>query len=148
MPVELDAVTKKIAVDVAKAIRSEICAVDILESVKGPLIVEANISPGLQLISSTTKIDVADAIAKYLYDRTEDMKLKKHGVEATKMIKDMEYEKRENAKQIITNLNFRGDCVLLPEIVTKASKLTLDGDYEIIAEPDKVTIKKLNISKE
>lgn len=148
-PVELDALTKKIAVDVARAIRSEICAVDILESVKGPLIVEANISPGLQLISSTTKIDVADNIAKFLYDRTTEMKLKRHGVEATRMIKNIEHDKNgENAKQIITTLNFRGDCVLLPEMITKASKLTLNDDYEITAEPDKITIKKLKINKE
>ena len=78
---------------------------------KGPLIVEANISPGLQLISATTKIDVADMIAKFLYERTTEMKLKKHGVEATKMIKDMEYEREKTQSKIITNLNFKGDCV-------------------------------------
>ena len=78
--VELDSLTKKIAVDVAKAIRAEICAVDILESARGALVIEANISPGLQLISATTKVNVADIISKFLYERTLELKSKKSDV--------------------------------------------------------------------
>jgi hypothetical protein len=77
------------------------------------------------------------------------MRLKKHGVEANRMIKNIEHEKSsEGAKQLITNLNFRGDSVLIPEMMTKASKLTPDDDYEITAEPGKLTIKKLKINNE
>jgi len=147
-PVELDGVTKKLAVDVAKAIRAEICAVDILESARGPLVIEANISPGLQLVSSVTNIDVADIIAKFLYERTIELKSQKHDVEATKMMKDIEEKKSGGAKKIITNLNLRGNSILLPELVTKASQFASEDDYEITAEPGKIEIKKLKINKE
>jgi ribosomal protein S6--L-glutamate ligase len=148
-PVELNPVTKKLAVDVAKAIRADICAVDILESARGPLVIEANISPGLQLISSVTNINVADIIAQYLYDRTIELKSQKHDVEAIRMMKDME-EKKANGtkKQIITNLNMRGNCILLPELVTKASDFQAEDNYEITAEPGRIEIKKLKINKE
>ncbi len=148
-PIEIDNVTKKLAVDVAKAIRAEICAVDILESARGPLVIEANISPGLQLISATTKINVADIIAKHLYEKTIEMKSRMHVVEATKLMKDIDEKKMAGGpRKIITNLHFKGSMVLLPEMITKASGLTPDDDYEITAEPDKVSIKKLRISKE
>lgn len=147
--VELDPLTKKLAVDVAKAIRAEICAVDILESARGPLVIEANISPGLQLISSTTQVNVADVIAEFLYDRTLEIKSKKHDDAASRMMKDIEDKKTTGGKrQLITNLNLRGSCILLPELVTKASAFDETGDYEIIAEPDKIEIKKLKINKE
>jgi len=148
-PVELDTMTKKIAVIVAKAIGAEICAVDILKSVKGPLIIEANISPGLQLISKTTKIDVADLIAKHLYERTVELKSKGKNVEATKIMKGIEDNKTANGKtKVITTLDFRGNMILLPELVTKATDFDEEDNYEIIAEPNKVIIKRLRISKE
>lgn len=147
-PVELDGVTKKLAVDVAKAIKAEVCAVDILESAKGPLVIEANISPGLQLISSTTNINVADLIAKFLYDRTLELRYQKHDLEATKMMKDIEEKKMGGAKKIITNINFKGSIAVLPEIITRVSQLNPEDDYEITAEPGKVEIKKLKIDKE
>jgi len=57
--------------------------VDILESVKGPVVIEVNVSPGLQGITDVTKVDVADKIAKYLADKTKEFMTtkKKEGVE-------------------------------------------------------------------
>ena len=148
-PVELDTMTKKLAVAVAKAISAEICAVDMLQSVKGPLVIEANISPGLQLISKTTKIDVADKIAKYLYERTLELKSREKGLEAAKIMKGIDEKKSwEGKKKIITTLDFRGNMILLPEMVTKVSDFDAEDNYEIIAEPDKVIIKKVKIKKE
>jgi len=147
-PVELDGTTKKLAVDVAKAIKAEICAVDILESVKGPLVIEANISPGLQLISSTTNINVADIIAKFLYDRTLELRSQKHDLEASKMMKDIEEKKAGGAKKIITGISFKGSTAIIPEVITRAAHLSDDEDYEFTAEPDRIEIKKLKINKE
>ena len=148
-PVELDTLTKKLAVDVAKAIRSEICAVDILQSARGPLVIEANISPGLQLISLTTKIDVADIIAKYLYERTIELKAKKKEIDAVKIMKGIDEKKAWGEKRkIITTLDFKGNRIVLPELVTKNAGFEPDDNYEIDIEPDKVSIKKLKIEKE
>ena len=148
-PVELDGATKKLAVDVAKAIRAEICAVDILESARGALVIEANISPGLQLISATTKINVADIISKFLYERTLELKSKKSDVEAIQLMKEIDDKKSAGSvRKIITNLSFRGSTAVLPELITRASQLNDEDDYEITAEPGKVEIKKLKINKE
>jgi ribosomal protein S6--L-glutamate ligase len=83
---EPDPMSKKIAISVARAIRAEICAVDILPSKRGPLVIEANISPGLQLISKTTGVDIADEIAKYLFQRTSEIRQKKEDLEKTKLM--------------------------------------------------------------
>src|SRR3989344_5057792 len=47
----LDEKTKRIAIDTAISIGADICAVDMLESPKGPVVIEANLSPGLQGIT-------------------------------------------------------------------------------------------------
>ena len=148
--VELDTMTKKIAVNVAKAINAEICAVDMLESAKGPLVIEANISPGLQLVTQTTKIDVADKVAKHLYNRALGLKSKDNELEAAKIMKGIDEEKTtaNGKKKIITTLDFRGNLVLLPEMVTRAAEFDEEDNYEITAQPDQVTIKKLKIKKE
>lgn len=80
---ELDNYSKKIAIKAAESIGAEICGVDILESVKGPVVIEVNVSPGLQGITDVTKVDVADKIAKYLADKTKEFMTtkKKEGVE-------------------------------------------------------------------
>lgn len=147
--VELESATKKLAVSVAKAIGAEICAVDMLRSVKGPLVIEANLSPGLQLITSTTKVDVADKIAKHLYEKTIELKSREKDIEATKIMKGIDDKKAWNSrKKVITTLDFRGNMILLPEMVTKASDFDPEDNYEIIAEPDKVIIKRVKIKKD
>ncbi|KYK26072.1 hypothetical protein AYK26_01340 [Euryarchaeota archaeon SM23-78] len=148
-PVELDSATRKLAVSVAKAIGAEICAVDMLKSVKGPLVIEANISPGLQLVTKTTQIDVADKIAKHLYDRTLELRSSDKKLEATKIMKGIDGDKTADGKtRIITNLDFRGNMILLPEVITKAADFDEEDNYEITAQPDKIVIKKLDVTKE
>lgn len=146
--IELDSATKKVAVSVAKAIGAEICAVDLLRSVKGPLVIEANLSPGLQLITKTTKIDVADKIAKHLYKRTFELKSRDKKLEETQIMRGIEEHKTADGKtKVITTLDFRGNMILLPELATKASEFDEEGNYEIMAQPDKIVIKKLKIIK-
>src|SRR3989344_5492297 len=67
----LDEHSKKIAVKASQSIGIGVCAVDIIEGIKGPLVLEVNLSPGLQGISAATHIDVADHIAQYLFKETE-----------------------------------------------------------------------------
>jgi len=139
----LDLHTKKIAVNTAKSIGAEICAVDILETVKGPQVIEANISPGLQGITSVTKIDVADKIAKYLFEKTKEFTEKGKTTETSKMLTDLDVTSgKDEEQQIITNLDFRSNRILLPDIVTKLSKLDENQEVVIKAKKGKVSLEK------
>ncbi|MBU1199105.1 MAG: RimK family alpha-L-glutamate ligase [Nanoarchaeota archaeon] len=148
-PIELDSNTKRIAINTAKAIKADICAVDMLESSKGALVIEANISPGLQLITKTTQIDVADKIAKYLYERTLEFKTRDKELKSAQIMKGIDKETTADGKRkFITNLDFRGNKILLPEIISQICDFDSEDNYDITAEPDKVVIKKLKIKKD
>ncbi len=136
---KVDDKTKKIAVAAAKSIGADICAVDILESHKGPLVIEINISPGLQGITNTTSINVAEKIAKYLHKKSKEFK-ELHKVNGTKeIISTLDSNKCDN---ILTTLDMRGNRILLPELVTKISKITEDDEVTICAEKGKISLNK------
>lgn len=143
-PVELDSRTQGIAVKTAKAIGAEICAVDILETAKGPSVIEINLSPGLQGISSVTNIDVAEKIALYLSEKTKAFMEKDKTHETSKMLADMGIKGTAelNEQNIIANLDFRGSRILLPEIITKISKFTENHEVVIKAKKGSVTVEK------
>ena len=138
---------KKLAVKVAKAIKADICGVDILIGAKGPVVLEANISPGLQ-ISKITSIDIADKIAEYLFEKTSELKSRKKHSKAAEIMSSLDDKKDfEGKKKLITALDFRGSKILLPSVITRVSDFDADDTYEIEAECGKVVIKKLNLSK-
>jgi len=141
---EPDAYTKKIAILAAKAVGAEICAVDILESIKGPMVIEVNFSPGLQGITAATKVNVADKIAKYLFDQTKSSKESGKKVETTKIFEELGIAKQKQAaKELLMNLDFRGDRVLLPEIVTKATGFSEKDEFSVKVEKGKVVIENI-----
>jgi ribosomal protein S6--L-glutamate ligase len=131
----LDAHTKKIAIETTKITGAEICAVDILEGIKGPMVIEVNLSPGLQGITKATKIDVADKMAKYLYKRTKELTDKGKKKEASNILDDLDLIRADKLKEIITPLDFRGNRILLPELVTNVGKF--DDNDEVIINIDK-----------
>ncbi len=57
---------KKTALSAAKAMGLGVCGVDMIESVRGPLVMEVNSSPGLEGIEKSTGIDIASQIMKYI----------------------------------------------------------------------------------
>jgi len=65
-PYVLDQKQEMLAVDAAKAIGCEIAGVDILEGEEGPLINEVNGQPGWRGLQSTTRVDIAGAIADHV----------------------------------------------------------------------------------
>jgi ribosomal protein S6--L-glutamate ligase len=132
--VELDGRTKDIAIQTAKAIGADICAVDILRSSKGPLVIEVNLSPGLQGITEATKMNVADRIAKYLYEQANRCK--------GGMVPDVKSEKGDDTNTIITGIDLDCGRILLPEIVTKMSGLGADDEILITASKHSVSITK------
>ncbi len=54
------------ALKAAKALGLGICGVDMLQSSRGPLILEVNSSPGLEGIETATKKDIANSIIRYI----------------------------------------------------------------------------------
>jgi len=142
---EIDAHTKKIAVKAAQAVGADICGVDILESIKGPVVIEINLSPGLQGVTAATKIDVADKIAKFLYEKTKKFK----DSTKKKATKDIMQEISSNGlgKEIITALDFRGERILLPEFVTKETKFKESDELVLTIKKGKISIEKFSINK-
>jgi ribosomal protein S6--L-glutamate ligase len=143
---EPDYMIKKLSVDTARAIKAEICAVDILQSARGPLVIEANISPGLQLITKTTKIDVSDIISKYLFERTCEIKSKATDSSSSRMITAVDDKKIPGRQRtIITELIFRGGNIILPEMLTRNADINPSDTFEVTTEQDSITIKKMKI---
>lgn len=142
---EPDELTKRIAIKAAHVTGAEICAVDLLPSVKGPLVIEINLSPGLQGITKATGEDVAGKLAKFLYKRTTEHNSKKRSNESSSVFKEMGIEEKEekDATEIISNLEFRGQRVLLPETLTKLAKLNDKDEYVLRLEKGQLVIKKL-----
>ncbi len=142
---ELDAYTKKIAVQTARVLGADICAVDILESVKGPLVIEANLSPGLQGITKVTKVNIAEKIASYLARKTKEMMESQKVSGASDILKEIGVKEEGAAKKIITNPDFRGNRILLPEIATQITKFDDKDHLEFEIEKGKINIKKIDI---
>jgi len=126
-PKKLDTKTKKVALMAAQSLGAEVCGVDILETARGPMVLEVNLSPGVQAISKTTGINVSDKIAKFLYDQT---KILKEGEKKPELLKELLGE-----KELVLTLDFRGEKILLPEIITNLSKF--DEGEEVIVKVDK-----------
>jgi ribosomal protein S6--L-glutamate ligase len=146
-PCELDAYTKKIAVESAKAIKAEICAVDMLEGAKGPVVIEVNLSPGLQGITEVTKIDITDKIAKYLYKKTKCYHEAEKETNASRIFQEVGI-RSDKAKEIITGIDLRGNRILLPEVITKITKFNEKNELIMEAEEGALRIKKLDVGEE
>lgn len=64
--IKLSRKEKAAALNAAKALGLHIAGVDMLQSERGPLILEVNSSPGLQGIEAVTGIDIAGKIVEYV----------------------------------------------------------------------------------
>ncbi|MFP4118197.1 MAG: RimK family alpha-L-glutamate ligase [Candidatus Woesearchaeota archaeon] len=137
----------KIAIKAAKVLKMDIGAVDILEGAKGPVVIEANLSPGLQGIMEATGDDIAAHIAQYLFDKTVEFKQDSEGESAEKLFGDMGISIDQSAESgkpqnIITHLSMRGEKIILPSIVNRIARLTEDDECTITIEKGKVNIEK------
>lgn len=78
--IELSKKERSVAIKAAKAMGLGVAGVDMLQSSRGPLVMEVNSSPGLQGIETATGIDVAGKIIEYLelrYEKKQRRKKKK-----------------------------------------------------------------------
>lgn len=73
--IKLTKVERAMAVKAAKAMGLNIAGVDMLQSERGPLILEVNSSPGLEGIEKATGIDIAEKIIEFI-ERNQSKKTK------------------------------------------------------------------------
>ncbi len=66
--IKLSTAEKKAALGAAKALGLDIAGVDMLQSDRGPLILEVNSSPGLEGIEQATGVNIAAEIIRYIED--------------------------------------------------------------------------------
>lgn len=64
--IELDEAEEKAAIRSAKALNLGVAGVDMLQSSRGPLVLEVNSSPGLEGIERATHLDIAGEIITYI----------------------------------------------------------------------------------
>lgn len=67
---------REAALTASQAMGLPVAGVDLLQSERGPLILEVNSSPGLEGIEKTTGKDIAGSIVSYVITQTEAMKKK------------------------------------------------------------------------
>jgi glutathione synthase/RimK-type ligase-like ATP-grasp enzyme len=65
-PIKLDEVVEDMAVKSAELIQCKIAGVDILESPRGPVVVEVNSQPGWRGLQSVTRFNIADEIVDFV----------------------------------------------------------------------------------
>lgn len=142
----LSAQAKKIALQAARAMGAEICGVDMLESVRGPRVIEVNVSPGLQGISKATGINVADKIAKFLFERTKEFLAELKGKGKAEVLHEVQPHK--DAKEVVGKADFRGARILLPELATTVAAITEDDDVTIKMSKGRIEIERMKKKKE
>ncbi len=76
--IKLSKKERQIALTAAKAMGLSVAGVDMLQSERGPLVLEVNSSPGLEGIEKTTNKDIASEVVNYVVELIESTKLKKH----------------------------------------------------------------------
>ena len=72
--IKLTKAEREAALTAAQAMRLPIAGVDLLQSARGPLILEVNSSPGLEGIEKTTEKDIAGSVVKYVINAVEEIR--------------------------------------------------------------------------
>ena len=143
--IKLDASVKKLCVKAAQACGADMAGVDLLLSHRGPLFLEVNLSPGLQGVTSTTGVDVAGEMAKYLYQRTLERKEKISKHNSEEIMKELIEEDELEEQELITSLEFRGNKILLPEIITKLTQFNENADYKFSTSKEHLRITRFDV---
>lgn len=143
-PVQLSPAIINQALATARALKADICGIDILEGPTGPLVIEANISPGLQGLSEVSTLDLPDQIARFLHRKTEESLQSGKKNAADNVMKELKLDANgEPAQEIITHLQFRGERILLPEWVARIAKFNELKDYVVHSKKGKVEIEEM-----
>lgn len=80
--VKLSRAEKSAAIKAAKVMGLGVAGVDMLQSSRGPLIIEVNSSPGLEGIERATGVDIAGKIIKFVEQKPNKKKVQKDKINA------------------------------------------------------------------
>lgn len=130
---------KSMSLEAAKKIKAGICAIDIIESDYGPLILEVNTSPGLQKITEVTKKNIAKEMAQYLYEETKKIKEGKDKLRTRDIMSDLGVEE-VGSRDFETELNVKAGRIVVPEFAYKLSKFSEGEDVTIRVSDSKIEI--------
>tara|TARA_Y100000310_G_scaffold331714_1_gene405789 strand:- start:1743 stop:2816 length:1074 start_codon:yes stop_codon:yes gene_type:complete len=137
---DLDYAAENAAIKAAKAVGADICAVDLLEGVKGALVLEVNLSPGLKGIMEATKTNVPKKVANFLYKKTAEFKKSGKEKDVNDIIKGIKSE-----KEVLSNVDIKAGKIRLPELVTKISGFTEGEEVILVAEDGKIEVRRHDI---
>jgi len=136
-PYELDYDTKHMAIKAAKVIGADICAVDIMKKGEKAVVIEVNVSPGIEGISKALKKNIAKEIALFLAERTKEKKLEEEEKHYAALKEEL-----EPVKEILTNLDIKGEIIRLPPAITRTAKIMPTDEVIIKIEKGKISIEK------
>ena len=91
--VELTEDQREIAISSTETLGLELAGVDMLESDRGPLVLEVNSSPGLEGIEGATKINIAEKVASRLNKLYGDFMADSNEVVGTNKLKERDSER-------------------------------------------------------
>ena len=132
---------EKMAIRAAKAVKAEVCAIDILESGKQHYIIEVNVSPGIQGLTNATGKDIAGEIAKFLFERTSEWKKEHVNGKFKEMVKEFD---DKDEKEISTKLDIKAGIIKLPAEVNKAAGLGVEDSVNIKVRKGKIVVEKID----
>ena len=138
---------KEMSLDAAKKIKAGICAVDIIESDYGPLILEINTSPGLQKITEVTKKNIAKEIAEYLFDETKKRRTGKDRVATREVMSNLGIEEI-GSRDYEAELIVKNGKIIVPEFAYKMTKFREGEDVTFRVSKDKIEIIRNTHSEE
>ena len=138
----LDYETENIAVKSSRAVGADISGVDILESIKGSMVIEVNLSPGLRGIMNATKQNVPKMIAEFLFKKTSEYKNLGKKKDYEEIIKGI---KSKSEKEVLTNLDIKAGKIRLPELMTKISGFEEGEEVVLVAEEGKIEVRKQDV---
>ena len=143
----LDAKSRRIAVDTAQAVGADVCAVDMVQGPHGPLVLEVNLSPGLQGITKISGVDIAAKIAAFLYEQTRLRKTSQKKEKEVAVLEELgilgDKASTQKISGMIVPAEMRGERLLLPKNVTHVAELREKDELQISVEKGKIDIRKL-----
>jgi len=137
---------EQIAIKAAKAIKADVCGVDLLEGAR-TVILEVNASPGFKGITAASGKNVAAIVAKGLYEKTLEFKKSKNNTAYKDMLDEFKLGERKQ-KQFLTTLNVRAGIVKLPSIVTQITGFKDEEEVLIKSDKGRLSVTSYRIKKE
>ena len=132
---------REMCIQSAKLIGAQVCAMDLIESEYGPLILEANTSPGLQKITEVTKKNIARLIIEYLHEETSKRVNSREKVVSRDVLQEAGIQEIGN-REFETSLKVVNSKIVLPEFVYKMGNFNKGESIRIVVEKDKIEVVK------